>query len=48
MRPLIIGEMKRYLRDNHQIKVSRSLKDLAYKILKIKDEYLNKFRRTDN
>lgn len=43
--PLIIGEMKRYLRDNHQIKISRSLKDLAYKILKIKDEYLNKFQR---
>ena len=43
--PLIIGEMKRYLRDNHQIKISRSLKDIAYKILKIKDEYLNKFQR---
>lgn len=37
--------MKRYLRDNHQIKISRSLKDIAYKILKIKDEYLNKFQR---
>lgn len=43
--PLIIGEMKRYLRDNHQIKISRSLKDIAYKILKIKDEYLNKYQR---
>lgn len=37
--------MKRYLRDNHQIKISRSLKDIAYKILKIKDEYLNKYQR---
>ena len=43
--PLIIGEMKRYSRDNHQIKISRSLKDIAYKILKIKDEYLNKYQR---
>ena len=43
--PLIIGEMKRYLRDNHQIKISRSLNDIAYKILKIKDEYLNKYQR---
>ena len=35
--PLIIGEMKRYLRDNHQIKISRSIRDLAYKVLKVKD-----------
>lgn len=43
--PLIIGEMKRYLRDNHQIKISRSIRDLAYKILKVKDGYLAKFQR---
>lgn len=43
--PLIIGEMKRYLRDNHQIKISRSIRDLAYKILKVKDRYLVKFQR---
>ena len=43
--PMILGEIKRYLRDNHQIKISRSLKDIAYKILKIKDEYLNKYQR---
>ncbi|WP_305133094.1 sigma-70 family RNA polymerase sigma factor, partial [Thomasclavelia cocleata] len=40
--PLIIGEMKRYLRDNHQIKISRSIRDLAYKVLKVKDHYLAK------
>lgn len=43
--PLIIGEMKRYLRDNHQIKISRSIRDLAYKILKVKDDYLARFQR---
>lgn len=43
--PLIIGEMKRYLRDNHQIKISRSIRDLAYKILKVKDDYLARLQR---
>ena len=36
--PLIIGEMKRYIRDNISIRVSRSVKDLAYKIMKLKEE----------
>ena len=43
--PLIIGEMKRYLRDNHQIKISRSIRDLAYKVLKVKDSYITKLNR---
>lgn len=38
--PLIIGEIKRYLRDNTALRVSRSIKDLAYQIIKYKDEYL--------
>ncbi len=38
--PLIIGEIKRYLRDNTAIRVSRSTKDLAYQIIKFKDNYL--------
>ena len=38
--PLIIGEIKRYIRDNTSIRVSRSIKDLAYQILKFKEEYL--------
>ena len=36
--PMIIGEVKRYLRDNSSIRVSRSLKDLAYKALQIKEQ----------
>ena len=37
--PLIEGEIKRYLRDNTAMRVSRSTKDLAYQIIKFKDEY---------
>lgn len=40
--PMIQGEVKRYLRDNNSIRVSRSVKDLAYKSLKIKEELINK------
>lgn len=36
--PLIIGEMKRYIRDNISLRVSRSVKDLAHKIIKLKEE----------
>lgn len=39
--PLILGEIKRYIRDNSPMRVSRSIKDLAYKIIQYKDEYLN-------
>lgn len=38
--PLIIGEIKRYIRDNTAIRISRSIKDLAYQIIKFKDEYV--------
>jgi RNA polymerase sporulation-specific sigma factor len=37
---MILGEIKRYLRDNSTLRVSRSIKDLAYKILKLKNDYL--------
>ena len=37
--PMILGEIKRYLRDNNTIRVSRSTRDLAYKSLKLKEEY---------
>ena len=40
--PMIIGEIKRYLRDNSSVRVSRSLKDIAYKAYKIKEEFINK------
>ena len=36
--PMIIGEVRRYLRDNNSIRVSRSLRDLAYKALQIRDK----------
>lgn len=37
--PMIIGEIRRYLRDNSKIRVSRSLKDIAYKTLQYKEQY---------
>ncbi len=39
--PMIIGEIRRYLRDNNSMRISRSLKDTAYKALKIKEKYIN-------
>lgn len=41
--PLILGEVKRYIRDNTSIRVSRSIKDLAYSIINYKETYFNKF-----
>lgn len=38
--PMILGEIKRFLRDNSSIRVSRSLRDIAYKTLKAKEELL--------
>ena len=35
--PMIIGEIRRYLRDNNSIRVSRSLRDIAYKAIYVKD-----------
>ena len=40
--PMILGEIKRYLRDNTTIRVSRSLKDLAYQALKLKENLMMK------
>ena len=36
--PMIIGEIRRYLRDNNSIRVSRSMRDLAYKALQTKEQ----------
>ena len=44
--PLIIGEMKRYIRDNISLRVSRSVKDLAHKIMKLKEELTTNDGRT--
>ena len=43
--PMIIGEIRRYLRDNNPIRVSRSLKDIAYKALQIRDTLVRKNSR---
>ncbi|AKL95615.1 RNA polymerase sigma-G factor SigG [Clostridium aceticum] len=40
--PMIIGEIRRYLRDNNSIRVSRSLRDTAYKALQVRDQLINK------
>jgi RNA polymerase sporulation-specific sigma factor len=39
---MIIGEIRRYLRDNNSIRVSRSLRDIAYKALQAKERLTNK------
>lgn len=38
--PMIIGEIRRYLRDNNSIRVSRSLRDTAYKAIYAKENYI--------
>ncbi len=38
--PMIIGEVRRYLRDNNSIRVSRSVRDLAYKAIQYKEKYI--------
>ena len=43
--PMIIGEIRRYLRDNNTIRVSRSIRDLAYKTLSIKERILKAEQR---
>lgn len=43
--PMIIGEIRRYLRDNNPIRVSRSMRDVAYKALQIRDSLVSKYSR---
>ena len=38
--PMIVGEIRRYLRDNNMVRVSRYVRDLAYKVLAIKEKAL--------
>ena len=40
--PMIVGEIRRYMRDNNAIRVSRSLRDIAYKAIYAKENYLKK------
>jgi RNA polymerase sporulation-specific sigma factor len=46
--PMIIGEIRRYLRDNNPIRVSRSLRDIAYKALQVRDQLTNKYSAEPN
>ncbi len=39
--PMILGEVKRYLRDNNSVRISRSIKDLAFKAVKLKEMLTN-------
>ena len=43
--PMVIGEIRRYLRDNNPIRVSRSLRDLAYKALQVRDHLTHRLGR---
>lgn len=43
--PMIIGEVRRYLRDHGMVRVSRSIRDTAYKALQIREELTKKRRR---
>lgn len=41
--PMIIGEIRRYLRDNNVVRVSRSLRDIAYKALQVREKLVTDF-----
>ena len=43
--PMIIGEIRRYLRDNNAIRISRSLRDTAYRAMQVKEQLLNENHR---
>ena len=43
--PMIIGEVRRYLRDNNSVRVSRSLRDTAYKALQAREKLSNELNR---
>ena len=43
--PMIIGEVRRYLRDNGSIRVSRSYRDIAYKAINYKDNFISEHQR---
>ena len=43
--PMILGEVKRYLRDSSSLRVARSIKDLAYHAMQVKEELTNKLDR---
>lgn len=43
--PMIIGEVRRYLRDNNPVRVSRSMRDTAYHAMQVREKLSNEFNR---
>ena len=43
--PMIIGEIRRYLRDNNMVRVSRSVRDLAYKVIQYKEKIIKETQK---
>lgn len=43
--PMIVGEIRRYLRDNHALRVSRSVRDIAYKVLQMREQLAMQLQR---
>ncbi len=43
--PMIVGEIRRYLRDNSALRVSRAMRDTAYKVLQAKEAYIAQHQR---
>lgn len=43
--PMIVGEIRRYLRDNSSLRVSRSMRDTAYKVLQAKEQYIAEYQK---
>ena len=43
--PMIVGEIRRYLRDNSSLRVSRSMRDTAYKVLQAKETYISEHQK---
>ena len=46
--PMIVGEIRRYLRDNNMVRVSRSIRDLAYKVLQVKEKKVKETGKEPN
>ena len=43
--PMIVGEIRRYLRDNSSVRISRSMRDTAYRVLQMKEKLINETQR---
>ena len=46
--PMIVGEVRRYLRDNSSLRISRSMRDTAYRVLQAKERYMAEHQREPN